>query len=60
MGFNMSWMFTDGIDQLALFAALDLAPTGELPLEASYDARQRAPMRRALPDCLQNRGALRA
>lgn len=28
MGFNMSWIFVDGIDQDALYQALDLAPTG--------------------------------
>jgi hypothetical protein len=31
VGFNMSWIFVDGIDQEALYAALDLAPTGETP-----------------------------
>ncbi len=31
MGFNMSWIFVDGIDQSALCEALDLAPTGETP-----------------------------
>lgn len=31
MGFNMSWIFVDGIDQDALYDALDLAPTGETP-----------------------------
>jgi hypothetical protein len=30
MGFNMSWMFVDGINPDALYAALDLAPTGEM------------------------------
>jgi hypothetical protein len=37
MGINMSWIFVDGIDQNAPFAAVDLAPTGELPLEDRYD-----------------------
>jgi hypothetical protein len=31
MGFNMSWIFVDGIDQDALYEALDLAPTGGTP-----------------------------
>jgi hypothetical protein len=31
MGFNMSWIFVEGIDQDALYEALDLAPTDELP-----------------------------
>jgi hypothetical protein len=31
MGFNMSWIFVDGIDQDALYAALDLVPTGGTP-----------------------------
>jgi hypothetical protein len=31
VGFNMSWIFIDGIDQDALYEALDLAPTGETP-----------------------------
>lgn len=31
MGFNMSWIVVDGIDQNALYDALDLAPTGETP-----------------------------
>ena len=31
MGFNMSWIFVDGIDQDALYQALDLTPTGEEP-----------------------------
>jgi hypothetical protein len=31
MGFNMSWIFVDGIDQDALYAALDLTPTGGTP-----------------------------
>lgn len=31
MGFNMSWIFVYGIDEDELFAALDLAPTGETP-----------------------------
>jgi hypothetical protein len=31
MGFNMSWIFVDGIDEDALYEALDLAPTGETP-----------------------------
>ena len=31
MGFNMSWVFVDGINQDALYEALDLAPTGETP-----------------------------
>jgi hypothetical protein len=31
VGFNMSWIFVDGIDQDALHEALDLAPTGETP-----------------------------
>jgi hypothetical protein len=31
LGFNMSWVFVDGIDQDALYDALDLAPTGETP-----------------------------
>src|SRR5262249_42758628 len=29
MGFNMSWIFVDGINPDALYAALDLAPTRE-------------------------------
>ena len=37
MGFNMSWIFVDEIDQNALFVALDLAPTDELSAEAKYD-----------------------
>lgn len=31
LGFNMSWILVDGIDQDALYDALDLAPTGETP-----------------------------
>jgi hypothetical protein len=31
MGFNMSWIFSDGIDQGALYEALDLAPTCGTP-----------------------------
>jgi hypothetical protein len=31
VGFNMSWIFVDGIDQDALYQALDLAPTGGIP-----------------------------
>jgi hypothetical protein len=31
MGFNMSWLFVDGTSQDALYKALDLAPTGEIP-----------------------------
>ena len=31
MGFNMSWILVDEIDQDALLAALDLVPTGETP-----------------------------
>jgi len=31
VGFNMSWIFVDGIDQGALYEALDLAPTDEIP-----------------------------
>lgn len=31
MGFNMSWIFVDGIDQGALYEALDLAQTDEVP-----------------------------
>jgi len=31
LGFNMSWIVVDGIDQNALYDALDLAPTGETP-----------------------------
>jgi hypothetical protein len=31
MGFNMSWICVDGIDQDALYQALDLAPTGGTP-----------------------------
>ena len=31
MGFNMSWISVDGIDQDALYAALDLVPTGGTP-----------------------------
>ena len=37
MGFNMSWICVDGIDPDALFAALDLAPTRQLPLDDRYD-----------------------
>jgi hypothetical protein len=37
VGFNMSWMFVDGIDQETLFAALDMAPTGELAPDDKYD-----------------------
>jgi hypothetical protein len=29
VGFNMSWIFVDGIDEDALYEAFDLAPTGE-------------------------------
>lgn len=43
MGFNMSWMFVDGIDQDALFAALDLAPAGEVE-ETSDLGTRRAPL----------------
>jgi hypothetical protein len=28
MGFNMSWILVDGIDQDPLYEALDLAPAG--------------------------------
>jgi len=35
MGFNMSWVFVHGIDQDALYEALDLAPTGGTP--SRYD-----------------------
>jgi hypothetical protein len=35
MGFNMSWIFVDGIDAETLYKALDLAPTGDVPDE--YD-----------------------
>jgi hypothetical protein len=31
VGFNMSWILVDEIDQDALLAALDLVPTGETP-----------------------------
>ena len=31
MGFNMSWIFVDGINEDALYEALDLAATGETP-----------------------------
>jgi hypothetical protein len=31
VGFNMSWVFVDGIDQDVLYEALDLAPTGGTP-----------------------------
>jgi hypothetical protein len=31
LGFNMSWIFVDGIDQDALYEALDLTPTGGTP-----------------------------
>jgi hypothetical protein len=31
MGFNMSWICVDGIDQDVLYEALDLAPTGGTP-----------------------------
>lgn len=31
MGFNMSWIFVDGIDRDALYEALDLSPTDETP-----------------------------
>jgi len=31
VGFNMSWISVDGIDQDALYAALDLVPTGGTP-----------------------------
>lgn len=31
MGFNMSWIFVDGIDEDALYQALDLAPAGGAP-----------------------------
>ena len=31
MGFNMSWIFVDGIDEGALYDALDLAATTEIP-----------------------------
>ena len=34
MGFNMSWIFVEGIDQGALYEALDLAPTDEIPDES--------------------------
>lgn len=37
MGINMSWIFVDGIDPDALFTALDLAPTRQLPLDDRYD-----------------------
>ncbi len=37
MGFNMSWIFVDGIGQDALLAALDLAPVRELFPEDKYD-----------------------
>ena len=33
MGFNMSWIFVDGINEDALFDALDLAATGVTPDE---------------------------
>ena len=33
MGFNMSWIFVDGINEDALYDALDLAATGETPDE---------------------------
>lgn len=33
MGFNMSWIFVDGINEDALYAALDLAATGVTPDE---------------------------
>jgi len=29
VGFNMSWIFVDGIEESALYKAFDLAPTGE-------------------------------
>jgi hypothetical protein len=31
MGFNMSWIFVDGVDQDTLYEALELRPTGETP-----------------------------
>jgi hypothetical protein len=31
MGFNMSWVFVDGVDQGALYTALDLVPTDLQP-----------------------------
>jgi hypothetical protein len=31
MGFNMSWIFVDGVDQDALYEALELTPTGGTP-----------------------------
>lgn len=31
MGFNMSWVFVDGVDQDALYTALDLVPTDLRP-----------------------------
>jgi hypothetical protein len=31
MGYNMSWILVDGIDQDALYEALDLAPTDKIP-----------------------------
>jgi hypothetical protein len=31
MGYNMSWILVDGIDQDALYKALDLVPTDEIP-----------------------------
>jgi hypothetical protein len=33
VGFNMSWIFVDGINEDALYGALDLAATGERPDE---------------------------
>lgn len=37
MGFTMSWICVDEIDQDALYEALDLAPTGGMP--DRYDLR---------------------
>jgi hypothetical protein len=44
MGYNMSWILVDGIDQDALYKALDLVPTDEIPHWSDLGTSSRAPL----------------